>query len=102
MAGFLEEKATEMLSNVMEKHGIEPGELLDRIERTLDIIEALKPVAEDMGETSKKIEGNVDELQTQIRKFNHNTEEMTEAMEELGDTLEKFHGFFEDIEEEHR
>ena len=100
MAGFLEEKATEMLSNVMEKHGIEPGELLDRIERTLDIIEALKPVAEDMGDTTKEIEGNVDDLQIQIRKFNKNTEDMTQAMEDLGETLNKFHDFFKEIEEE--
>lgn len=101
MGGFLQDKATEMLSEVMKEHGIEPGELLDRISRTLDLIESLKPVAEDMAETSDNLERDVAQLRSQMKEFNSNSEEMVDAMNGLSETLGKFHGFFEDIEEEY-
>lgn len=100
MGGFLQDKATEMLTDVMEEHGIKPGELNQRIEQTLDIIVELAPVAESMAETSQELEDNVDDLYMEIRKFNENSGEMVEALNGLEDTLEKFAGLLEDLEEE--
>lgn len=99
MGGFLQDKAAEMMANAMENFGIEPGELLHRIEDTLDLIDSMMPVAKQMAETSEDLEDNVDELQNQIRRFNDNAEDMVGAMENLGKTLEKFYDLFEEVEE---
>lgn len=100
MGGFMEDKAAEMLENVMERKGIKPGELLSRIEKTLELIDNLAPVAKDMSETSSELEHNVTDLQNQMEKFNNNSNDMVEAMNGLSETLEKFHDLFEDVERE--
>lgn len=100
MAGFLQDKAAEMMADAMRQFDIEPGELLERIEHTMDLIDTILPIIEQMADISKSLEGNVNNLQNEIGNFNENTEDMVEAMEGLDDTLNKFHGLFSEIEEE--
>jgi len=99
MGGFLQDKAAEMMADAMESFGIEPGELLKRIEKTLDLIDSMLPVAEQMAETSEDLEDNVNELQQQIGEFNKNSSEMVDAMEGLAETLDKYYDLFEDVQE---
>lgn len=97
--GFLDEKAAEAMEAVMDNHGIQPGEMLEKLEITLDVIRDLAPVAERMADTSDNLERDIDELRTEVREFNDNSEDMVEAIRGLEDTLEKFHSMFEEMED---
>lgn len=98
--GLLDEKAADMMEAVMDRHGIRPGELLEQISKTLKLIEEFKPVGESMAETSRNLENDIDDLHNQISRFNQNSEEMIRALDDLSETLDKFHDLFEGMEED--
>lgn len=99
MPGFLEKKGVELISDVMERKGIKPGELNERIEETLEIIHQFMPVINEIQQTSESLETDVNELRAEMQEFNDNSDEMATAMNNLAESLEKFSDMMEEVEE---
>lgn len=98
--GFFEKKAVEVVEELMEKKGIEPGELNKRVEATLTVIDELAPHIRKMEEVSSDLNGNVSDLEQEINEFNNNSDEMTEALDNLAESMDKVHDLIEDVAEE--
>lgn len=100
MGGFLGDKAKDMLKEVMDDYGIEPGELYESIDETLEVMNEFAPVIERLDHASQNIEDNLSDIENVAEDFNENSSEMVEAMESLDDTLQKFAELAEDLEDE--
>lgn len=99
MAGLLGNKALELFKEAMEDYGIQPGELYESIDQTLDVIGDLKPVVENIDDVSDNLQGDVEELQEQIEDFNDNAGRLADALESNSESLQKFAEIAEDMKD---
>lgn len=99
MGGFLGDKALELFKEAMEDYGIQPGELYQSIDETLQIINKLAPQVERMEDISSNLDEDVGELHDEIKRFNDNTEDLVDALEDNSETLNKLADLVEDVEE---
>lgn len=100
MGGFLGDKALDLFKEAMEDYGIEPGELYEAIDDTLEVINELAPAVERMESISEDLEKDVSDFKEEIGTFNENSEEMVDAMNNLSTSLEKFADIMDDMQEE--
>lgn len=100
MGGFLGDKALDLFKEAMEDYGIQPGELYETIDETLQIINKLAPQVEKMESISKNLDEDVEELHDEIKRFNNNTEDLTDALEQNTQTLSKLANLVEDVEDQ--
>lgn len=100
MSGFLGDKAEKVVKNIMEDYGIEPGELYRTIDETMEVLNQLAPQVENMEEISENLDGDIQEFREEVRRFNDNTEELTEALNNTASTLEKFGEMMQNLEED--
>lgn len=99
MGSFLGDKALDLFKEAMEDYGIQPGELYQTIEETLEVINRLAPQVERMEEISDNLDEDVGELHEEIQRFNDNTEDLTNALEDNTESLSKLADLMEDMEE---
>ena len=99
MGGLLGNKALELFKQAMEDYGIEPGELYESIDQTLEVIHDLKPVVENIDDVSDDLNKDVQELQQQIEEFNNNSSDLVDALESNANSLEKFAEIVEDMDD---
>lgn len=104
--GFFDEKAVDVIEEVMENKGIEPGELNERIGKVLDLIEEFEPtvrqigeLSEDMNEDVEQLREDIESLETTIDDFSGESNEMADAMNNLAESMDKFADLMEDVEE---
>lgn len=100
MGGFIGDKALDLFKEAMEDYGIEPGELNEAINDTLEVVNDLAPAVQRMEDISENLEKDVSEFKEEINTFNGNSAEMVEAMDNLSESLEKFSDIMEDMQEE--
>lgn len=97
--GFIEDRALELFKAAMEDYGIEPGEVHKVTVEAMEVINDMKPVMENLDDTSERLKQDTKELMVEIEKFNDNSEEMVEAFNNTAEALEKVADAFGDIEE---
>lgn len=99
-SGSLEDRAAKIVAKVFEQQGVEPGELQENLNETVEIIQDLYPVAKRMEELSGDLDGNVAELQTEVKQFNNNSDEIAEGLNNLADSMDSFNNMVEEAAEE--
>jgi methyl-accepting chemotaxis protein len=98
--GFFSDKAYEVMKEMMEREGIDPGELNERIGRVTEMMNDLAPIVMSMKDTSEEFSDNVEELNSNLQDFNNNADEIAESIDELADSMEKVGNMMDRVEDE--
>jgi len=96
----LKGQVADILIDVFDRYDIEPGELNENINKTVQIVQDLKPIAEEMQELSGDLEGNVGDLRDEVQEFNNNSTELAKSIDEMAESLDNFNQLIEEAVDE--
>jgi len=104
--GAMNDRIADILVNVFDKYGIDPGELNEKMDSTIDLVSDLKPFLDTLEERSrdltddiKSVEDDINNLRESTEQFNLVASDLSDDIQELNRTMSNLNSMIEEAAE---
>jgi len=82
----IDERIADILVEVFDRYDVEPGELNENINDTIELVKEFAPVVKKVEDVVDNMENDVNDVRDDIQDMDENMEDLQEALREFNDT----------------